>query len=477
LGENPDQLTIGTVNENEKVCELWLSVQGDRIEKMFKVPIEEPTVINKIYTAWKEGKKSVVIDISGDELKKYEDFRKRLPEYKEYNDIKKSTGKEEHRRVIHCAFFPKGLLSLATPEPRPEETRKLLERFAGVFDLTYTRFLDLTKAEAQAREAEIELGLERVRARAMAMQKSDELSDLVNTVFKELTKLDFALSWCIINIIDESTLSNTVWAASPNIDEAPDSYHMKFEDYPFHHAMMKGYKERRTKFIYVLEGDEKKIYDEYLFNDTEFRKVPAEAQAASKAMKKYVVSFTFSNFGGLQTVGEESLSDSNLDILARFGKVFDLTYTRFNDLLKAEAQARESQIQLALERVRARTMAMQHSRELSETASIFFKQLSRLGIETNRLYIGIFKDDSGIMELQKMEVRSALSSSLIAKKIIPLKKCMMDGKNKENPLSSICKEKNFRIIYDIYRKKCTFRLQQVIANTEEYKALLIFQRA
>ena len=32
----------------------------------------------------------------------------------------------------------------------------VLERFAQVFDLTYTRFLDLQKAEAQAREAQIE---------------------------------------------------------------------------------------------------------------------------------------------------------------------------------------------------------------------------------------------------------------------------------------------------------------------------------
>jgi hypothetical protein len=48
-------------------------------------------------------------------------------------------------------------------------------------------------------------------------------------------------------------------------------------------------------------------------------------------MEKYVVSFSFSNFGGLQTVGNVPLSDANLDILSRFGKVFDLTYTRFND--------------------------------------------------------------------------------------------------------------------------------------------------
>ena len=62
------------------------------------------------------------------------------------------------------------MISFSSDKYLSQETIQLLERFAGVFDLTYTRFLDLQKAEAQAREAQIEVALERVRARAMAMQ-------------------------------------------------------------------------------------------------------------------------------------------------------------------------------------------------------------------------------------------------------------------------------------------------------------------
>ena len=47
-----------------------------------------------------------------------------------------------------------------------------------------------------------------------------------------------------------------------------------------------------------------------------------------------------------------------------------------------EQQNRELEIESALERVRARTMAMQKSDELAETASLLFKQISHLGIET-----------------------------------------------------------------------------------------------
>jgi O-succinylbenzoate synthase len=52
----------------------------------------------------------------------------------------------------------------------------------------------------------------------------------------------------------------------------------------------------------------------------------------------------------LDVNGSWSLEDALLhlyDFNLRFGKVFEQTYTRFLDLQKAEAQARESQIQLA----------------------------------------------------------------------------------------------------------------------------------
>ena len=175
---------------NPKILEIWLSMKGNQMNQMFKASFDEPVVINKIYTAWKESKKSLIVDIAGNELEKYNNFRNSIDEFKDYNTVKNSFSSEENRRVIYCAFFPKGLLSVATPEPRPEETLNLLERFSVVFDLTYTRFLDLKKAEAQAREAEIELALERVRARTMGMQKSEELKEVIQLVYEQFVNLN-----------------------------------------------------------------------------------------------------------------------------------------------------------------------------------------------------------------------------------------------------------------------------------------------
>ena len=169
---------------------------------------------------------------------------------------------------------------------------------------------------------------------------------------------------------------------------------------------------KKTKYVYVLEGLEKKIYDKYLFSETEFKKIPEAAQAASRAMEKYVVSFSFSNFGGLQTVGDAPLSDTNLDILSRFGKVFDLTYTRFNDLKKAEAQAREAQIEAALERVRSRSMGMQKSEELKEVIQVVYEQFVHLNIHVEHTgFIMDYKtrDDMHIWLADKHEVPSEIT--------------------------------------------------------------------
>jgi hypothetical protein len=64
-------------------------------------------------------------------------------------------------------------------------------RFGKVFQQTYTRFLDLEKAEAQAKEAKIEAALERVRSQAMGMIESSDLLDIVVTMRNEFTALGY----------------------------------------------------------------------------------------------------------------------------------------------------------------------------------------------------------------------------------------------------------------------------------------------
>ena len=61
---------------------------------------------------------------------------------------------------------------------------------------------------------------------------------------------------------------------------------------------------------------------------------------------------------------------------------------------KVDEYAREVKIQLSIERVRTRTMAMHDSSELAEVASVFFEQISLRTSTPDRFYIGIIDEDS-----------------------------------------------------------------------------------
>src|SRR6185436_2587522 len=95
-------------------------------------------------------------------------------------------------------------------EPVPE-AHTIFKRFTNVFEQTYTRFLDLQKAEAQAREAQIEAALERVRSRTMAMQRSDELSETAFILLQQFKALDELPEQITIGIVNEKEALIEFW--------------------------------------------------------------------------------------------------------------------------------------------------------------------------------------------------------------------------------------------------------------------------
>jgi signal transduction histidine kinase len=375
LGEPAEQLSIGIINEAENIVEVTVTLHGRPLTHVFRHSIDEPRLMNKIYTGWKAQQKILVVDMQGEELQAYNKYRNELIGTETF-------APNQHpgdRRVVHSAFFSKGMLALATNEPRPTESLQLLERFAKVFDGTYTRFLDLQKAEAQTRESHIELGLERVRAKAMAMQNSDELKELIGTVFIELTKLDLVLARCLIMIYDPETNGSTWWMANSEAPADPIGLYVKNHEHKPYLAYIKAWRDREYKWQYILEGEDKKSWDDFLFVETELSHLPGFVIAGMKEPNRVYLNGSFNSFGNLTLATLESLSNEHFDILLRFAKVFDLTYTRFNDLQKAEAQVREATIEMSLERVRAKTMAMHNSKDLKEVITLLSEQFQLLG--------------------------------------------------------------------------------------------------
>jgi len=277
-----------------------------------------------------------------------------------------------------------------------DENFQVVKRFARVFEQAYTRFLDLQKAESQARDSQIELALERVRAKTMAMQKSDELREVVATIYEQLQHLGFTYGACSIVIMDKIS-GDMIWWISGFGKPYPESYYIPFFDHPFYLAQLNNWKEGKKYAVLEASGEMKKSYDEIIFSQTEFVRIPEETRKVMMAFEKIIFSNAYMKHGALSW-SVEPIDDKHAKILERFAIVFEQTYTRFLDLQKAEKQARDAEIELALERVRARTMAMQKSDELNEIVYEVYRQIRSLNFQYGACTIIIMDQNSGDME-------------------------------------------------------------------------------
>lgn len=374
LGELAEQLSIGIVKEDEHIVELSATVHGSPLLKTFRIPIDEPFVMKSMVAAWRTGRKTLVLELRGRDLIGYNNWRneflgQQLFTYSGPDDC----------WIINVAFFSKGLLSFSSSKPHTEETFQLLERFAGVFDLTYTRFLDLQKAEAQAGESQIQLALERVRARTMAMQKSDELQDAAIVLFQQIKTLGIQTGSCGFNIWNKKEKTATVWMSSAEGGlQAP--FDMPLTESPIYRPVAAAMKKGDDFLVKEVGG--KNLVKHFNFLLT----LPGIGGAIKHLREtgyvfpeRMVYHFAFFNNGYLSFHTHEPHPEAH-DIFKRFAKVFEQTYTRFLDLQKAEAQAREAHIEAALERVRSRSMGMQNSEELKEVIRVVYDQFVQLSI-------------------------------------------------------------------------------------------------
>lgn len=384
LGENPDQATIGIFNQTERVIEYWVTMHGNQNNKLYKFSIDEPNVTSKIYEAWKAHKSSLVIDLSGKPLFDFMEYRASMGGA--------AVNPDEKRRIINVALFSKGLINVQSTIERSEESIRLLERFARVFEQTYTRFLDLQKAESQGRESQIQLALERVRARTMAMQRSEELHEVIQMVFDQLEELNFKIDNANFILNYRETDDLDLWLAVSNA-HYPTKIRIPYIEHPLFDRFNKA-KEKGGFYADTLSLEEKNSFFGYFFKHVS--DVSDERKALIFSQPGFARSVVFMKNTALTINNYQGIpySEADNNTLLRFGQVFDETYTRFSDLKQAEAQAREAQIEAALERVRSRTMGMQKSAELTEIASLLFKQVNDLGIKTWTTGFNVWSDDN-----------------------------------------------------------------------------------
>ncbi len=377
---------FGLCEEDAENEEFWFANENG-VFPAVSIPNTEDPAHKQMYEGWKSKIEFLALEASGENLKKHYNYMMTLPEVRPFFQKILDEGLTfPEWQQWNAAYFSHGYLLIITLEPYSNQ--EILKRFALVFDQTYTRFLDLKKAEAQARESEIQLALERVRARSMAMHQSDELADLSLELVKQVQALGIDTWFCAFNIYDDHPEGSIEWGSNgqgtfPRYRTPREGV---FLDY--YEAGQRG----ETLLINEIGEDECPAHYDYLCSlpgvGNQLLRMKDEGIPFPNSQIDHV---TFFKYGYIIFITFEPVPEAH-DIFIRFARVFQQTYTRFLDLQKSEEQAREAKIEAALERVRARSMGMHKSDDLIDVVREIGKGIHELGIQLH--YSQIYTDYS-----------------------------------------------------------------------------------
>ncbi len=278
----------------------------------------------------------------------------------DWKDFRLKTGQQDDPRLnnIQALYYygysiGVGDITISTFKPIDESRIQILKRFRNVFDLAYRRYRDIALAEAQAKEAKIEAALEKVRAVALSLKKSDEMLDIAEVLYEQLLDLGFTnIRNAIIDIHNES--DETFWDYDYSHDMGKTVTLMSYHDDPIIEKQVRQIESSSDAFFeLILEGQD--LHD---LIDMRLRNGENEDPRLRQIEQLTYNLYSFGN-GAIGISNFGLLSDEQKIVLKRFRNVFAFAYKRYNDLVLAEAQAREAKIEASMEKIRSRSLAMQ----------------------------------------------------------------------------------------------------------------------
>ena len=303
------------------------------ILQTYKIP--RAGIFNEYYKKGQRGESLVIKEFTGDECVAHYEYMSSLPIIGNVlKKLKKTNNGFPTYQIDHVVYFKYGYLLFITREHVPD-AHDIFKRFAKVFEQTYTRFLDLQKAEAQIREAQIENALERVRSRTMAMQRSDELPEAANDLFLQVQALGipaWSAGYCIWS---ENNEKATAFMSSEGVIQKPFILPNIGVGYNFLKPSHNG----ETFHVEELGGELIKEHYEFMRTLPVFGEVLDGVLKAGHSLPTFqIFHICYFKYGYVMFITYERVPKSH-DIFKRFATVFEQTYTRFLDLQVKENQA------------------------------------------------------------------------------------------------------------------------------------------
>ena len=256
-----------------------------------------------------------------------------------------------------------------------DRTEKVKRTTAILLEETIEELEQKRKAvELQNRELEIESSLERVRTVAMSMNRPDDMLHVCQTIAEQLDLLKVKEIRNVQTAIfyqEKGTYMNYEYYAKHHKTFITETTYTDHEiQQTFADKMLKGNGEFMVAHI---KGDEVKAWLEFQKTTNVFID---DYLSTASSLNYYWFSL------GPVALGISTyvpLTEEEINLFKRFLKVFELSYRRYLDIEKAEAQAYEANVEASLEKVRAVAMSMNKPDDLLNICETLYKEFAAFG--------------------------------------------------------------------------------------------------
>lgn len=234
------------------------------------------------------------------------------------------------------------------------------------------------------KEAVIEAALEKIRSRSLAMRQSNELKDVIAIMFEKLSELKVLFGTVAIWLFDKEIMNSVFWVGN-NLHPEPRMINLPYDEKLMTEESIlrdawDAWLNGKSYFNKTYSFEQKNSYFNYVFKHNSLEAIPEEVREHIRRAPNHISSLLVEKNSTLyfDTWQGADYNEARVEVFKRVAKVFDQAYVRFLDLKKAEAQAREAQVEASLEKVRSKSLSMQQSSELKDVVAIVFEKLQEL---------------------------------------------------------------------------------------------------